>query len=172
MFFVLPFLNLKYTLFSPANLGSVAKASFKRGKNCVIVDFNEEALLTTRQNLEEYMLKGNDSNDAWQLWPKMKWIQCQYVNKSLHWICMKLLLYYAFLLTYSCLLGTPHREFKMAANEPEMVLSLLNHTTCLLSNNRSNNTNQQQEKTFFPVLLPESSWELQVSSLYFTLIYV
>ena len=172
MFFVLPFLNLKYTLFFPANLGSVAEASFKRGKNCVIVDFNEEALLTTRQNLEEYMLKGNDSNDAWQLWPKMKWIQCQYVNKSLHWICMKLLLYYAFLLTYSCLLGTPHREFKMAANEQEMVLSLLNHATRLLSNNRSNNTNQQEEKTFFPILLPESSWQLQIRSLYFTLIYV
>ena len=82
-------------------------------------------------------------------------------------------LFYAFLLTYShCLLGTPHREFKMAANEPEMVLSLLNHTTCLLSNNRSNNTNQQEEKSFFPILLPESSWQLQVSSLYFTLIYV
>lgn len=145
MFFVLPFLNLKYSLFFPANLGSVAEASFKRGKNCVIVAFNEEALLTTRQNLEEYMLKGNDSNDAWQLWLKTKWIQCQYVNKRLHWICMKLFLYYAFLLTSSCLLGTAHREFKMAANEQEMVLSLLNHATRLLSNNRSNNTNQQEE---------------------------
>ena len=70
---------------------------------------------------------------------------------------MKLLLYYAFLLTYSCLLGTAHREFKMGANEQEMVLSLLHHATRLLSNNRSNNTNQQEEKTFFPILLPESS---------------
>lgn len=109
----------------------------------------------------------HDNSDS-----KIKWIQCQYVNKSLHWICMKLLFYYAFLLTYSrCLLGTPHREFKMAANKQEMVSSLLNHTTHLLSNNRSNNTNQQQEKTF-PVLLPESSSQLQERSLYFTLIYV
>ena len=43
------------------------EVSFNWGKNCVILDSDEEALLTTSQNLEEYMLKGNDSNDAWQL---------------------------------------------------------------------------------------------------------
>ena len=66
-FFVLPFLNLKYILFPPTNLGSVVEVTFNRGKNCVILDSDEEALLTTWQNLEEYMLKWNDSNDAWQL---------------------------------------------------------------------------------------------------------
>lgn len=66
-FFVLPFLNLKYILFPPTNLGSVVEVTFNRGKNCVILDSDEEALLTTWQNQEEYMLKGNDSNDAWQL---------------------------------------------------------------------------------------------------------
>ena len=57
-FFVLPFLNLKYILFPPTNLGSVVEVTFNRGKNCVILDSDEEALLTTWQNLEEYMLKG------------------------------------------------------------------------------------------------------------------
>ena len=71
-FFVLPFFNLKYILFPPTNLGSVVEVTFNRGKNCVILDSDEEALLTTWQNLEEYMLKGNDSNDAWQLWPTDK----------------------------------------------------------------------------------------------------
>ena len=66
-FFVLPFFNLKYILFPPTNLGSVVEVTFNRGKKCVILDPDEEALLTTWQNLEEYMLKGNDSNDAWQL---------------------------------------------------------------------------------------------------------
>ena len=43
------------------------EVSINWGKNCVILDSNEEALLTTWQNLEEYMFKRNDSNDAWQL---------------------------------------------------------------------------------------------------------
>ena len=34
------------------------EVTFNRGKNCVILDSDEEALLTTWQNLEEYMLKG------------------------------------------------------------------------------------------------------------------
>lgn len=71
-FSVLPFFNLKYILFSPTNLGSVVEVSFNQGKNCVILDSDEEALLAKWQNLEEYMLKGNDSNDAWQLWPTDK----------------------------------------------------------------------------------------------------
>ena len=66
-FFALPFFNLKYILFSPTNLGSVVEVSINRRKNCVILDSDEETLLTTWQNLEDYMLKGNDSNDAWQL---------------------------------------------------------------------------------------------------------
>ena len=67
IFLFFHFFNLKYILFSPTNLGSVVEVSFNWGKNCVILDSDEEALLTTSQNLEEYMLKGNDSNDAWQL---------------------------------------------------------------------------------------------------------